>query len=158
MTANSRATLMHWACVTPRKLNSCNKNNGKSVPVFCKSSFVNKMTVLKSCIIWGTTSGSLFKDKWRFGGTYLCLPPASCWFLAWLILRTRRGKHHVPLKHQLTFNGLHSVISTEDSALHNHRCENLRSYKMSVLFIQCIFLELLIAYLKEGTSNEIRQF
>jgi hypothetical protein len=40
----------------------------------------------------------------------LCFLPASFWFLAWLILRPWRRKWHVPLKHWLTFNGLHDLI------------------------------------------------
>jgi hypothetical protein len=39
------------------------------------------------------------------------LPPASCWFLACLILLSWRWRRRVPQKHRLTFNELHSVIS-----------------------------------------------
>jgi hypothetical protein len=35
----------------------------------------------------------------------------SHWFLAWLILRPWRWRLYVPLKHRLTFNRLHGVIS-----------------------------------------------
>jgi hypothetical protein len=38
---------------------------------------------------------------------WLCLLSASCWILAWLILRTWT---HIPPKRLLTFNGLHGVI------------------------------------------------
>jgi hypothetical protein len=41
----------------------------------------------------------------------LCLLHASRWFLAWLILRPWRWRWHVPLKHRLTFDGLHGIIS-----------------------------------------------
>jgi hypothetical protein len=37
----------------------------------------------------------------------LCLWPASCWFLAWPILRPWRLRLYVPLKRRLNFNGLH---------------------------------------------------
>jgi hypothetical protein len=37
--------------------------------------------------------------------------PASCWFLAWLILRPRRWRRYVPLKRQFTFSGLQGSIS-----------------------------------------------
>jgi hypothetical protein len=47
--------------------------------------------------------------------------------LAWSIFRPRRWRRHVPPKSRLTFNGLHSVIS-QDRTLHNHRCENFKSY------------------------------
>jgi hypothetical protein len=40
-----------------------------------------------------------------------CFLPASHWFLAWLILRSWRWRQHVPLKHQLSLNGLHDIIS-----------------------------------------------
>jgi hypothetical protein len=46
------------------------------------------------CNIWGFHSG-----------------PASCLFLAWLTLHSRRPRKNVPLKRRLTFNGLHAVIS-----------------------------------------------
>jgi hypothetical protein len=36
----------------------------------------------------------------------LCLLPASCWCLAWLTCEPRQWKQHVPLRCQLTFNGL----------------------------------------------------
>jgi hypothetical protein len=38
------------------------------------------------------------------------LLPASCWFLALLILRSWRWKRRIPQKHRLTFNELHSII------------------------------------------------
>jgi hypothetical protein len=37
--------------------------------------------------------------------------PTSSWFLAWLILPSRRWRRHVPPEIRLTFNGLHGVIS-----------------------------------------------
>jgi hypothetical protein len=45
------------------------------------------------------------------GSKRLCLTLASCWFLAWIILRPRRRRRHIPPKRRLTFNGLHGVIS-----------------------------------------------
>jgi hypothetical protein len=36
---------------------------------------------------------------------------ASCWFLAWLILRPWRWRRCFPPNHRLTFTGLHGVIS-----------------------------------------------
>jgi hypothetical protein len=38
------------------------------------------------------------------------LPSASCWFLAWLILRRWRWSRHFPLKYWLTFSFLHNGI------------------------------------------------
>jgi hypothetical protein len=40
-----------------------------------------------------------------------CLPPASRWFLAWLILRFCRRRQNVPPNRRLTFNGLHCFIA-----------------------------------------------
>jgi hypothetical protein len=61
----------------------------------------------------------------------------SCWFLAQLILRPRRWKQLFPLKRRLTFNGLHS----EDTALHNHHCGNLKSYiRVNIYIPKCRFL------------------
>jgi hypothetical protein len=36
----------------------------------------------------------------------ICLLASSCWFLAWLILRSWRWRWHITLKHQFTFNRL----------------------------------------------------
>jgi hypothetical protein len=41
----------------------------------------------------------------------LRLLPASCWFLAWLILLPWRWRRHVPQKRRLTFSGLHCIIT-----------------------------------------------
>jgi hypothetical protein len=59
-----------------------------------------------SSVIWNTTPYSQLKLNRHF-----CLLPASCWFLAWLILGPRRWRRHVPPKRRLTFNGLQGVIS-----------------------------------------------
>lgn len=40
----------------------------------------------------------------------LCLPPASSRFLAWCIFEPWRERWYVPVKHQLTFMRLHSVM------------------------------------------------
>jgi hypothetical protein len=45
--------------------------------------------------------------------------PASCSFLAWLFLRTRICRRHVPPKRRLTFNRLHDVISQKTELLHS---------------------------------------
>jgi hypothetical protein len=81
----------------------------------------------KSSVLRAITSCSPLNLSWRFGVTcrlhvhswrvslaelWLYFLPESPWFLTWIFLQpwTRR---HVPLKCQLTFNGLHSVISQE---------------------------------------------
>jgi hypothetical protein len=48
------------------------------------------------------------------GRNQLCLLPASCWFIAWLIFRPRRWRRNFPGKRRLTFNGLHGVISQKE--------------------------------------------
>jgi hypothetical protein len=45
---------------------------------------------------------------WSWRGTCHML---SSLFLAWLILQPWRWRWHIPPKHQLTFNGLHGVIT-----------------------------------------------
>jgi hypothetical protein len=85
--------------------------------------------VMKSSIFFDITPCSQLKVNRRFGRT--CRPHLqgrrmsqariqpensayhllSLWFLAWLILRSRRWRRHVPPKCRLTFNGLHGVIS-----------------------------------------------
>jgi hypothetical protein len=46
-----------------------------------------------------------------------------------LILRPWIWRRYIPPKRRVQLNGLHGVISPEDSTLRNHRCENLKSYK-----------------------------
>jgi hypothetical protein len=47
--------------------------------------------VMKSSIIWDITPCNPLEVNGRFGGTcaelQICLLPASCWFLSWLLLR-----------------------------------------------------------------------
>jgi hypothetical protein len=52
----------------------------------------------------------LHNPKFRQAGCSACYL-RSQWFLAWLILRPRRWRRHVPPKHHLTFNELHDVKS-----------------------------------------------
>jgi hypothetical protein len=87
------------------------------------------VVVMKSIIFWDITPCSSLKVNWRFRETYrlhlqgrriirarnqhercTCRLP-SRWFLARLILRPWRWRRYVPLKRQLTFNGLRGVIS-----------------------------------------------
>jgi hypothetical protein len=54
---------------------------------------------------------SPLKFKRRFGGTCpLCLLLFSLCFLAWLILRSLRGSHHVTPKRLFSFNTLRGLI------------------------------------------------
>jgi hypothetical protein len=87
---------------------------------------------MKNSIFWDITQRSLVKVDQHFSGTYRFhlqrgLPPALCWFLAWLTLQPWRWRQYVPLTCQLTFTGLHSIISQKIRSLHNHCCENLKS-------------------------------
>jgi hypothetical protein len=68
------------------------------------------------------------------GITELYLLPPSCWFLAWLTLQPWRWRRHVPLKCQLTYNGLHGIISqkTEFLIITTERSNmNLSSHEQS---------------------------
>jgi hypothetical protein len=79
--------------------------------------------LLKSTVFWDISKPSkkTAPSRWQ---TQLCLPPAWCSFLAWLILRPWKWRRHVPQKRQLTFNGLHGVISQKIEFFTTHRYEN----------------------------------
>jgi hypothetical protein len=71
---------------------------------------------------------SPLKVNRRFEGTYcLHLHLLSRWYLAQFI-QPWRWRRYIPPKRRLTFSGLHGVNIPEDSTIHNHRCENLKSY------------------------------
>jgi hypothetical protein len=102
-----------------------------------------------SSVFWDITPCSPLKVIWRFGGTYRR-------HIQDRRISHTRNQHEAggnlcsfPLKLQLTFNGLHGIMSQkielfittavrtsdptrhyvpEDRTLHNHSCENLRSY------------------------------
>jgi hypothetical protein len=61
----------------------------------------------------------------------LCWPPASLWYLEWLIYRTWRWKWRVPPKCRVTFKRLRGVASHKTELSVTPRCENLKSYKIS---------------------------
>jgi hypothetical protein len=94
----------------------------------------------KSTIFWGVTpcSGKL--------GT--CL---SRWFLAQLIFST--------LKMEATFSSITSVDTQrttrryipEDGTLHNHRCENIKSYTVEIYF------KVLLRYSPENSQKNHRK-
>jgi hypothetical protein len=73
--------------------------------------------IVKSSAFWDITPCSPLKDNRRCGGTYRLhlqgqrINSASCWFLAWLILRLWRRKRYVPRKRRFAFNGLHGITS-----------------------------------------------
>jgi hypothetical protein len=50
------------------------------------------------------------------------------WYLARFILRPWRWKRNVPPKHRLAFKRTARRYMPEGSTLHNHCCENLKSY------------------------------
>jgi hypothetical protein len=77
--------------------------------------------------IWSVLPSRIWWCVVRFGGTCILhyhgwrsLLPASCWFFTWLTLRLWRCRRHVPSKRWLIFSGLH-----------NHRCDNLRTFSTS---------------------------
>jgi hypothetical protein len=59
----------------------------------------------------------------------------SCWFLAWLILWPRRWRRQVALNSGVDFQWTTQRCILEDRTLHNHYCENLKSYKVHVPYI-----------------------
>jgi hypothetical protein len=65
---------------------------------------------LTSCLV--VPSSFLYTSIPEFSANgLLCLLPASCWFLDWLILQPWGWRGRVPLNRQLSFNRLHRVIS-----------------------------------------------
>jgi hypothetical protein len=84
--------------------------------------------VLKSTIFWDITPCRPLKVNRHFGGTYSHL--LSRWYLARLIWPWR-WRRYAPPKRRLTVNGLHGIKSQKIvllRTLHNHRCDNLKSY------------------------------
>jgi hypothetical protein len=83
--------------------------------------------MLKSTIFWDITPCSQLRVIRRFRGTY-------CLHLQGRKISRARNQHesrrrYVPPKCWLTLNGLLGLISQkEDDTLHNHHCENLKSY------------------------------
>jgi hypothetical protein len=88
--------------------------------------FLYRNITLKSSVFWDIIPCSQFNVNRRFEGT--CR--SACWFLAWLIPRPRRWRRHVPTKRRLIFNGRYI---SEYRSLHNHRCENLKSYMLHLV-------------------------
>jgi hypothetical protein len=85
-----------------------------------KARLAQAIKISKISIFWDITACSPLKVNWRFRGTgrhhlHAC-------FFAWLIPRAWRWSRCGPPKRQLAFSGLQALY------LHNHRCENLRSY------------------------------
>jgi hypothetical protein len=83
-----------------------------------KKTMLLTAVVTKSSILWDTTPCSQLKVNRRFGGTRrlrlygrALLPTCLRWLPTWLILRPWRWRRLVLPKYQLTFNGLHGVIS-----------------------------------------------
>jgi hypothetical protein len=90
--------------------------------VFCWENLIKES--LKSSVFRDMMPCSLLKVKWNFWGTFclhlqcrrirkarLYLPPAFKLVSCLLILWPWRWRWHVPTKCQLTFNGLHGLIS-----------------------------------------------
>jgi hypothetical protein len=44
----------------------------------------------------------------------------------------RRFEETYRLNCRMSFNWLHGVISQKTNTLHNHRCDNLKSYKLNL--------------------------
>jgi hypothetical protein len=130
---NNKLKRAEW--IWCKKLSSSSETNcWKCDCVFSTASAIREIwkanLLLKSTIFWDMKPCSLLKLNQHFGGTY-CLHlqewisreryqwesrwdsachKLSCWCFARLIWPWR-WRQYVPLKHQLTFNGLHGDIS-----------------------------------------------
>jgi hypothetical protein len=75
---------------------------------------------------------------------------ALCLFLAWIALQPWRWRRHIPPKYRLSFQRTTGHHITEDRILHNHQCENLKSYKS----VMTIFPQLnSVIYLQQFPFN-----
>jgi hypothetical protein len=90
--------------------------------------------MVKSSIFWYVTPCNPLQVNRCFGGMCrlhlqgkLCLPPASCWLLAWVIFRIWRWRRYVPLKDRPYLKQATRHHIPQDRTLYNHGCENLRS-------------------------------
>jgi hypothetical protein len=128
---------------------------------FCSAKLaIQAMTYSERCGIWGSHSGSyIFQDispysplkvNRHFGRTcrlhlqgrmsrarYRRERQAS------ILLRPWRWRWYIPSKHQWTLTDYTAFIPV-DSTLHNHRCENLKSYIIS-------YISHIVQYKQEST-------
>jgi hypothetical protein len=70
----------------------------------------NFSSVYYSCVLWGNKTCSTLKVNWTFGGT------CHLHFQIWGTSQAREQhdvgiKRNLPSKHQLTFTGLHGIVS-----------------------------------------------
>jgi hypothetical protein len=70
---------------------------------------------LTSVDVWGTQT--VVMRNAIYWDISLLLLRASCWFLAWFILRSRRWRRWVPPKRQWNFSWLHGLSIPEDIIL-----------------------------------------
>jgi hypothetical protein len=104
---------------------------------------------LKSTTFWDITPCSPLKVNRHFGGTcrlhhqgrrisqtrnQLCLPPAFTLVSCLAYTLTLKMEATCSLETSVDFQRTTWCYIPEDSTLHNHRCENLKSYKEPCLF------------------------
>jgi hypothetical protein len=91
---------------------------------------------LKGTIFWNITLCSPLKVYPRFGGTYrlLCLPPAFKLGTCSAYSTTLKMEVICSSKMLVDFQWTTPCYITEDRTLHNHCCENLKSY----MIIPCL--------------------
>jgi hypothetical protein len=65
----------------------------------------------------------------------LFLLPASCWFVAWLMLGPRGWKYYVPPKHRPTFTRLHGITTQKKELQH---LKNNINFHMMISFTEWI--------------------
>jgi hypothetical protein len=102
-------------------------------------------TELKSIIFWDVTPCSLLRCNRRFGGTYriFCLPPAYLLVLLKFFFDPEDGGDMFLSETSVASQQTTRLHIPEDDTLHNHRCENLKSYiQQSYFYLIFTLLEL----------------
>jgi hypothetical protein len=85
------------------------------------------------------SSGLRSKSNKKSAWNKLCLVPASCWFLVWLILWPWLWTPYIPPKRQSTFTGLRSAISQRIQHFITTavRTSNLINYSVFIICLLC---------------------
>jgi hypothetical protein len=73
-------------------------------------------------------------------GTLFCLPPACGLVLAEIISSTLKMEAICSSETSVEIQQTTRRHIPEDDTLHNHRCENLKSYLISVVFLEFDFI------------------
>jgi hypothetical protein len=96
---------------------------------------------MKNAVFWNTTLCTPLKVNRRFGQTYrlhfqgqgLCLPPAFTLVSCSAYSSTLKMEAICSCETSVDFQRNTRRYIPKDSTLHNHRCENLKSYTACIM-------------------------